>query len=169
MSWDVMLFKFEGEPPDFEELPDDFKPPTMGDAAALRRSISASLPGVDWSDPAWGILDGDGWSIEFNHQATGQTDQIMLHVRGGGDPIVAIVKLCKTNGWSAFDTSSGEFLNLDAPSAEGWTGFQEFRDKVVATSTQEQPQSLSRGHYVAIGLGVILVMVIIVVLVMKNR
>ena len=71
MSWDVMLFNFEGKPPSFESLPDDFEPPVMGEADAIREKISASLPDVDWSDPAWGMLEGEGWSIEFNHQATG--------------------------------------------------------------------------------------------------
>ncbi|MCA9449858.1 MAG: hypothetical protein KC931_22240, partial [Candidatus Omnitrophica bacterium] len=91
MSWDVVLLNFQGDPPDTDDLSDAFNdPPAMGDAAEIREKVSESLPGVDWSDPAWGVLQGDGWSIEFNHQETGETATMMLHVRGGGDPITSI-------------------------------------------------------------------------------
>ena len=165
MSWDVIIFNFEGDPPDFENLPEDFEPPLLGDAQTVRDRISEAIPGVDWSDPAWGVVEGDGWSIEFNHEATGQNDQIMLHVRGGGDPVTAIVKLCKANNWSAFDTSSGEFLDLDSPSMDGWTDLQAARDQVLAHS-----QAI-HGFNKAIVLGIILfvIIMIIVLIVMKNR
>ncbi|MGD9127150.1 MAG: hypothetical protein PVH19_07195 [Planctomycetia bacterium] len=130
MSWDVLLFNFEGDPPNFEEVPDDFRPPSMGDAQAVREAIDKVVPNVDWSDPAWGIVEGNGWSIEFNHQENGDTDQVMLHVRGGGNPITTIVNLCKANNWSAFDLSTGEFIDLSTPSEDGWVGFQAYRDKV---------------------------------------
>jgi len=163
-----MIFNFEGDPPDFEGLPDDFEPPSMGNAQAIRNAISDAIPGVDWSDPAWGMIDGDGWSIEFNHQDTGETDQIMLHVRGSGDPVTAIVKLCKTNNWSAFDTTSGEFINLDAPSTDGWTGFQAFRDRAVTQTVQEPEPKASYRLYLFIGLGIILLIVIVLIM-LRNR
>jgi hypothetical protein len=91
---------------DPREFLGETKPPSLGDAGDVRTKISQSLPKVDWTDPAWGILDDNGWSIEFNHQTNGATESLMLHVRGGGDPISAIVKLSKDNGWVAYDTSA---------------------------------------------------------------
>jgi len=56
-----------------ENLPDDHKPDPLGSASTVRMSISQNLPGVDWSDPTWGIYDGDEFLIEFN---TGEEDPI---------------------------------------------------------------------------------------------
>jgi len=134
MSWDVLIQRYDGVPPSVDAIPDDFRFPSMGDASAVRGLISTACPSVDWSDPAWGILDGDGYSIEFNFQEDGEVDSFMLHVRGGGDAISPIVSLCKTNGWVALDTSTGDFMDLESPSDDGWKEFQAFRDQVVASA-----------------------------------
>jgi hypothetical protein len=138
MSWDVMIHRFEGPPPRVEDLSDEHQFLPLGDASDVRKQISVALPTVDWSDPAWGVLDGDGFSIEFNFQADGPVTGFMLHVRGGGDPLPSIIRLCRVNGWVALDTSAGAFLDLDAPSREGWHSFQSFRDQVVRRVEQEE-------------------------------
>jgi len=126
-----MLYRWEGEPPPVDEIPDDYSFPPMGTAEEVRACVTSVLPSVDWSDPAWGVLEGDGYSIEFNLQESGEVDGFMLHVRGGGDPVSAIAGLCKAHRWVALDTSTGEFLDVNAPSHAGWADFQAFRDRVV--------------------------------------
>jgi hypothetical protein len=45
-------------------------------------------------------------------------------VRGTGNPLPVIVRLCRQNGWVAFDSAAGTFLDLEDPSPEGWeSGF----------------------------------------------
>jgi hypothetical protein len=138
MSWDVMIFNIRrSPPPPFEKLEEvDLQP--IGRADEVRRNIAAALPGVDWRDPTWGLYDGDGFSIEFN---VGQDDPIqnmMLHVRGGGDAVSAIVTMLRADpGWAALDCSTGQFLDPKSPSDEGWRGFQAFRDKIVLRSRKE--------------------------------
>jgi len=86
---------------------------------------------VDWSDPEWGMYAGDRFTFELN---TGQDDPIvalMVHVRGGGDAIAALLRLAVPNRWSLFDCSTGEFLDPHEPSREGWEGFQAYRDTVI--------------------------------------
>jgi hypothetical protein len=131
MSWDVMIFRFVGKPPASTEGMDDAQRLPLGPAADVRASISSKLPQTSWNDPVWGILDGDGFLIEFNVGDDDPIDNIMLHVRGGGDAITAIMSFVVPLGWSASDCSSGEFLDPSAPSEEGWKGFQAYRDKVV--------------------------------------
>jgi hypothetical protein len=128
-----MIFRHDGAPPRVSEMPDDSSFPPMGQAHSVRARISESLPGVDWSDPAWGVFEGAGYSIEFNFQKDGAVDGFMLHVRGGGDPMEAIARLCATNGWVALDTSTGEFMDLQRPSRDSWESFQAFRDRALAT------------------------------------
>jgi hypothetical protein len=131
MSWDVMIFNMRGKtPPPLDQLQEsDYAP--LGAAVEVRQQVSSLLPGVDWSDPTWGIYGDDGFSIEFNVGKDDPIENMMLHVRGGGDAIAAITRFAKPLGWSALDCSTSEFLELDKPSQAGWQGFQAYRDKVI--------------------------------------
>ena len=131
MSWDVLVLNYHGSPPDIEEMAEAGDPDPLGNASAVRVAISRHLEGVDWSDPAWGLFEGDGFSFEFNMGNKDPVDSIMLHVRGGGDPIAAMLQFSQPNKWSLFDCSTSEFLDPDNPSHEAWEAFQELRDKVV--------------------------------------
>ena len=131
MSWDVMIFNLRGaSPPPIEQMQEgDYE--SLGPADDVRQRISSLLSGIDWSNPTWGIYEGDGFSIEFNVGQDDPIDTMMLHVRGGGDAISAITRLARPLGWSALDCSTSQFLDLDNPSHAGWEGFQRFRDKVI--------------------------------------
>jgi hypothetical protein len=140
MSWDVVVFAFENPPPPMDKWPDDFRPPPMGEAKQVRDQITRSLPKIDWSDPGWGRLREGDYSIEFNFQEDGIVEGFMLHVRGGGDPLTPICKLCLENGWYALDCSTGNVIDLDAPSQEGWQGFQSYRDKIIGKLSEGPDQ-----------------------------
>jgi hypothetical protein len=142
MSWDVMILNAEGTPRCTAEMPADWRPKTMGETETVRAMIDRALPEVDWTDPRWGCLRGDGCSIEFQFQISGDVEAFTLHVRGGGDPVSAIVHLCKCNGWVALDYSTGELIDLDAPSRESWTRFQAYAIKFSAAIQNERPASI---------------------------
>lgn len=136
MSWDVLIINLSGKtPPSMEEFnEDDFEP--LGSATEVRQQIASQLCGVDWSDPTWGLYENEDYSIEFNAGQDDPIQNIMLHVRGGGDAIAAIIRFTKPLSWSVLDCSTGKFLDLENPSTEGWEGFQAFRDKVVTQNTE---------------------------------
>ena len=136
MSWDVILMNLGGLQPPKEEA---LRPFPMGTAEHVRASISHSMPSVDWSDPAWGILDREQWSIEFNLGPEPIIEGVMLHVRGGGDPVPEICRLCRENSWEALDCSTGEFLDLAAPARDGWEGFKRFRDRALGLDKEQKP------------------------------
>lgn len=131
MSWDVMLLNLGGQPPDLAKFEKDFEPPPLGNAQDVRDRISASAPTVDWADPTWGILFCDAWSIEFSLGKNEVVDSAMLHVRGGGDPVTFILRLCSANCWAAFDLSTGDFISPDNLSTAAWEEFQQFRDRAL--------------------------------------
>src|SRR5262245_32541772 len=139
MSWDVMVFNYGGKPPSPDRMADAPPVGPLGPAAQVRKRIAAQLPGVDWTDPTWGLYDGDGFSIEFNTGNDDPIDSIMLHVRGGGDAIPAMLTFANPNGWSLLDCSTGEFLDPTNPSSEGWVGFQRFRDKALGSPGAKKP------------------------------
>jgi hypothetical protein len=134
MSWDVMVLNGDGTPASLVDVPKDWVPKPLGDAPTVRAAISASLADVDWSDPAWGVHLGDEFSMEFNFQKDGVVHAFSLHIRGGGDPLPTIVGLCSSNGWVAFDYSTGELIDLSNPSRDSWVAFQRFRDKAIDRS-----------------------------------
>jgi len=140
----------------------DMKVPPLGDADFVRAQISKSLPKVNWSNPAWGVLEGTGWSIEFNHRKSGLAESIMLHVRGGGDPISAIIKLCKDTGWVAFDAQKGELIDLKNPSDKSWKEFQGFRAQISnSISVQPKPPVPATNRPLSIGISVIVLALVI--------
>jgi hypothetical protein len=135
MSWDVLIMNTGGRTR-VDDLPEGFQPESLGDADELRSLLSGFFGSLDWSDPAWGILDNDEFSFEFNFTESGPVDTFMLLVRGGGDAVAPIVAMCKQFGWQALDCSAGEFIDLNHPSTNGWEGFQAYRDRVMKESTK---------------------------------
>ncbi len=115
MSWDVLIL--HPEPSSAEERP-QLRP--LGLADDIRRAVSRTLPGIDWAGPVRGHYESRSCDIEVVLPSHGVVDSFALHVSGMGDPTPLIVSLCKRNGWAAFDSASGSFLNLDEPTPESW-------------------------------------------------
>lgn len=126
MSWDISLFK---APPGItiEEIPRDYEPVPLGSVAEILDRLQAAFVDLDLSDPTWGDLERAGWSIEFNIGREDPVQSIMLHVRGGGDDVVQVVReTAHILGCRAFDSSSGEFI--EDGGIDGWADFQAYRD-----------------------------------------
>jgi hypothetical protein len=153
MSWDLSVYSPTGP---------------LGTAADVRQKVSRALPGVDWSDNTCGVLQQGGYVLEFSLLASEGSDEehveddedldsdedldddsdfdladttpvsMVVSVRGGGEPLPPLVKLCKQYGWKLGDGDTGEEIDLDNPSDQGWRDFQAFRDK-VAGSLESKP------------------------------
>ena len=81
MSWDVLIFRFEGTPEEFASLPADYRPDPLGSSQAIRDSITDIWPTTDWSDPEWGWLQVDAYSIEFQLGESETAETLSLSVR----------------------------------------------------------------------------------------
>jgi hypothetical protein len=131
MSWDVMVFNFGEKPPVSPAAMKETDVQPLGPADQVRSHLARLLPGLDWSDPSWGLYRSKDFCIEFN---TGEVDSIghmMLHVHGGGDPITAIMAFTRALGWWALDCSTMKYLDPEQPSQAGWEAFQRFCRGVV--------------------------------------
>ena len=63
MSWDVYAQDF----PDVQsvkDIPDDFRPGLIGNRDKLIAKIQEVAPEPDFSEPGWGIIEMDEFSIE---------------------------------------------------------------------------------------------------------
>lgn len=115
MSWDVLILhpgSASGSPEDRPRLQ------PLGMAEEVRKAVSRALPGIDWTEAVLGVYEGRSYSIEVELPSRGVVDSFGVHVRGSGNPLPAIVRLCRQNGWVAFESAAGTFLDLDDPSWE---------------------------------------------------
>ena len=130
MSWDLYAQNF---PPvdSADDIPEDFEPTPLGPRAMVIAKIQAVTPDADFSDPRWGLLERDGWSIEFNLGEEEECGDFALHVRGGGPGAMEAVEavLCAI-GVGAIDAQTGEFFTPEA-ARESFAAWQAYRDKAV--------------------------------------
>jgi len=120
------------------EMTDSDRPLPLGTPEEVRAKISSYLANTDWTDPTWGVYMGDGFSFEFSMRDEPQKLGFMIHVRGGGDAIAALLRFAVPNRWSLLDCSTGQWLDPDNPSHAGWEGFQAFRDRTLRQLEQNR-------------------------------
>lgn len=119
-----------------EDLPDDFSS-ELGPRSQVLATLAALLPALDLTDSAWGLLDGDDFSMEFNIGDRDPVDAIMLHVRGGDGAIRIIQHICENTDWRALDTTTGDFINFADDPAKGLRQWRMFRNRVIASLEAE--------------------------------
>lgn len=129
MTWDVLILH-----PDSAAAPSEGDPTLrpLGMADEVRRAVSRVLPGIEWDAPVQGSYRGAAVSVEVELPSQGVVDSVALHLRGPRNPMPVIVRLCRQNGWVAFDSAAGTFLDLAAPTSEDWETGVLFRAQVQA-------------------------------------
>jgi hypothetical protein len=129
MSWDLLLLPLPAELHSAQGLPDDFPAKPLGPHRDVQAALLKELPEIDLSDPTWGDLNGETWSIELNIGHEDPVDSIMLHVRGSGDDVLSgIFRIAAAVDCRVIDCSDGEFLVPGDTSNRH--AFQAFRDRI---------------------------------------
>jgi hypothetical protein len=132
MSWDILLQSLPVGIRSLDEIPADYVPPPLGPRADLIRRIVARLPAVDFSDPAWGRLDGETFSIELNLGTEAEAKALMLHIRGSAEVLGAVREISEALGCRAIDCSEGNIIDFESPHAsEVWSRWRAYRDRVL--------------------------------------
>jgi len=127
MSWDVTFMKFSKEVNKIEDI-DESMIEELGSRENVVNIISKVFPDADFTDKSWGILDREGYSIEFNLPEESNISSIMLHVRGDNRALVAIKKICDETKWKAMDEDIINFENEPERGLEQW---QMYRQQVI--------------------------------------
>jgi hypothetical protein len=132
MSWDIFVQDIPQEARSTSDIPDDFVPAVIGTRTEIIESLSRVVPGADFSDPAWGRIDGHGYSIEVNLGADGPCRGFALHVRGGDSAVFVVHEILDDLGLRAFDPSSDTgIFSLAEGSLDGLAEWREYRDRVL--------------------------------------
>ena len=130
MSWDIYIMKFPASIKKVADVPDDFQGKPLGKRSEIIAQICAVVLDADFSNPEWGDLDGNGFSIEFNMGSSEITDSILLHVRGGGNPTPVIAAVLDRLQLRAIDCQAGEFFDI-ATARASFDSWQRYRDQIV--------------------------------------
>ena len=135
MSWDVFVQNF---PPDIKsvaEIPDNFVSQPIGTREEIITKIKQIVPTANFSDKAWGIIDGSDFSIEVN---LGNKDLLIgfaFHVRGPDTAAACVIEILELLDLRAFDTATGDFLNPNQ-AAKGLQHWRTYRDKSLSQKIQ---------------------------------
>jgi hypothetical protein len=131
MSWDIYVQDLPLEFERLADIPTGFRPGTLGERSRIIASICEVLPMADFSDPSWGVVDGDGWSIEVNLGKDDVCRGFAFHVRGGGEAVGAVAAVLKHLNLRALDAQTGEFFSAGAEAQASFARWRAFRDRVV--------------------------------------
>jgi hypothetical protein len=111
MSWDIFIQKFPDGAKRVADIPDTFAAPEMGSRGDVIEKICAAVPAVDFSDPAWGVLRTDRYSIEFGLGDEEKLHGVTLHVRGSDEVLPHVKSVIRALGMRAIDSVTGEFFD----------------------------------------------------------
>jgi hypothetical protein len=150
VSWDVLILHPESASAPEEGHP-QLKP--LGMADEVRRAVSRALPGIEWPEPLQGSYEGRAVSVRVELPSRGVVDSFALHLRGPGNPLPMLVRICRQNGWVAFDSVAGTFLDLHDPSPEGWESGVLFRAQIYALSHLHRREARSRPARMGLRMG----------------
>lgn len=141
MVWDVMLIKLDALPEEDAEL----DPQPMGHPAIVSRRITKAWPGIRWRGVEGRVEQGDCvFDVEVScddSPVVGNATSVHVRVRGSGEPLPFLQSLCESNGWFAFDSQGGEFLDLEAPSPPSWQEVRGVDDPTGDAKKRRKPDS----------------------------
>ena len=113
MSWDIFIQQFPDGVRRVAEIPDTFTAPPIGKRADVVAKLAAAIPQIDFSDPSWGRLDGDGYQIEVGVGDDDMLYGITVHVRGSDGALPFIPKILDALNLRAIDSWTGEFFDAE--------------------------------------------------------
>jgi hypothetical protein len=82
----------------------------IGKRAEIIAKIIDVVPDADFSDPAWGTIQGQGWSIELNMGTSEDCKSFAFHIRGRREAANVVGAVLDHLKLRAVDAETGEFF-----------------------------------------------------------
>ena len=132
MSWDLFVQDIPASATSVTEIPDDFRPSSIGKRADIIVQIQEVVPTADFTSPDWGVIDGPGYSIEVSMGKVEDVHGFALHVRGNDQMVFVVADILEHLGLRAFDpTSDSGIFGLDQEQAAGLRRWRAYRNEVI--------------------------------------
>ena len=131
MSWDVFVQDLPSNVKTVADIPGSFRPSLIGKRSEIIDRIIGIVPSADFSDPSWGLIDGQDWSIEVNLGQEEDCSSFALHVRGGDAAVGAVAAILRRLNLRAIDSQTGEFFVAGESAIESFQQWKSYRDQVI--------------------------------------
>jgi hypothetical protein len=133
MSWDIFVQDLPSEAERVADIPTSFQPSLICKRSEIVESIIDVIPTADFSDPSWGLIDGQDWSIEVNIGPEEECRSFALHVRGGDAAIGAVAAILRRLKLRALVSQTGEFFVADQSANESFRQWKKYQDGVTGS------------------------------------
>ena len=130
MNRDIFVLDLPSDAKRVADIPKGSRPSTIKRSEIIDGIIDV-FPAANFSNPAWGIIIDQGWSIEVNLGPEQECSSLMLHVRGGDGAIAAVAAIVGRLNLRAIDCTTSEFLAPVDSSTESFRMWRNYRDKVL--------------------------------------
>jgi hypothetical protein len=132
MSWDLTVMDLPDYVVTVDDIPQDFKGSLLGPRSDLIARILEVVPQANFTDPAWGLIDGPGFSIELDMGKADQVQSFTFHVREGDLAVGVIAEILGYLSLRAVDPQSESGTIFTPKSAiESLETWRAYRDSVV--------------------------------------
>ena len=133
MSWEIYVQDLPADAATIDDVPNDFVPAAIGTRSEIIRKIKDVVPFADFSDPSWGKIDGETFSIEVSLGDDENVGSLMFHVRGDDEAAALISEILISLNMRGFDTWTGEFFD-HSRAAAGLQRWRHYRDQILSKS-----------------------------------
>jgi hypothetical protein len=116
---------------ELDQMPPDFHPQPLGLRRQIIQEIKLVVPIADFSDPSWGRIDGDDWSIEVNLGDEEICDHFAFHVRGGDTAAGVVAAILEKLRLRALDSGTGNFFVPGEQAIQSFNTWKSYRDDIV--------------------------------------
>jgi hypothetical protein len=130
VSWDVFAQDLPADARCVDEIPNDFVPQPIGTRSEIIGKITEVAPFADFSDPAWGNIEGEDFSIEVGMGDDEEVQCVAFFVRGSDVAAGLISQILTHLKLRALDSGTGEFFDHQN-AAEGLRRWRQYRDRIV--------------------------------------
>ena len=130
MSWDIFVQDLPKDAKSTSDIPEDFKPRSIGKRAEMIREIRLVVPSANFSDPSWGRIDGDEWSVEVNLGEDEEVKSFAFHVRGGDAAVGVVSAILSHLRLRALDSQTGEFFEAGPQALDSFRQWNLYRDQI---------------------------------------
>ena len=131
MSWDIFVKDLPRDATTLEDIPKDFKPSSIGERTAIIKKIEEVVPFADFSNPSWGVIEGDEWSIEVNVGEEENCNGFAFHVRGGDTAVGVVAAILEHLSLRALDSQTGDFFAAGPEAIESFHKWRAYRDQIA--------------------------------------
>ena len=130
MSYDVWVQDLPPGIHSIEDIPDDFRPGPLGSRPDLIRRIVEAAPSAEFTDPAWGVIDGPDYSVEIG--LGGDPVECCHFILRGGEAAVGVV--CAIVGHLGLPAlhSGGDGLLRPEEALAGFLQWSGYRERIVS-------------------------------------